>query len=313
MGENRGVIMIGPTFQEKFEAKMTCNIAPLAVAGIGLGALALGRGIQGYFGTKGAKEAAEIQARSATEAMGTLERFYGQAGEQLAPYQAAGTQGLEALTQGVLGGEFQTDVPEFQYDPFEFDFEADPGYQFRLQQGEQAIERSAAARGGALGGGTLKGLQEYGQGLASQEYGQAYQRARGEYTGERAFDYGLLSDLYGRQVQQQGIKYGGLAGLTGIGQQAATQQAGLTTGLGSNLANLITGRGAVQAAGAAGSAQAIGGTAGGIGTDLGSLLMLYGMGGGGGGGAAGGTGAAGGFAPLPQPPPLYPSTGLYGY
>jgi hypothetical protein len=56
-------------------------------------------------------------------------------------------------------------------------FQADPGYQFRLQQGENAIMRSAAARGGRMGGDTLKALMEHGQGLASQEYQNAFQRA----------------------------------------------------------------------------------------------------------------------------------------
>jgi hypothetical protein len=54
---------------------------------------------------------------------------------------------------------------------------ADPGYQFRLQQGQEALERSGAARGVTNTGGTLKNILDYGQQAASQEYGNVYNRA----------------------------------------------------------------------------------------------------------------------------------------
>lgn len=56
------------------------------------------------------------------------------------------------------------------------DFEADPGYGFRLSEGQKALERSAAARGGLLSGSALKGATRFGQDMASQEYGNAYTR-----------------------------------------------------------------------------------------------------------------------------------------
>lgn len=49
-----------------------------------------------------------------------------------------------------------------------------PGYQFRLGEGLKALERSAAARGTLLTGGTLKGLSRYGQEFASNEYDKRY-------------------------------------------------------------------------------------------------------------------------------------------
>ena len=54
----------------------------------------------------------------------------------------------------------------------------DPGYQFRMQEGMKAINASAAAKGGLQSGAALKAAQQYGQGLASQEYGNAYARSR---------------------------------------------------------------------------------------------------------------------------------------
>ena len=59
---------------------------------------------------------------------------------------------------------------------------ADPGYQFRMQQGQQALERSGAARGVTNTGGTLRNILDYGQQAGSQEYGAAYGRKLNDYT-----------------------------------------------------------------------------------------------------------------------------------
>jgi hypothetical protein len=56
------------------------------------------------------------------------------------------------------------------------DFNADPGYQFRQDEGQKALERSAAARGGLLSGRAAKDTMRFSQGLASQEYGNAFNR-----------------------------------------------------------------------------------------------------------------------------------------
>jgi hypothetical protein len=65
--------------------------------------------------------------------------------------------------------------------PTATDMAADPGYQFRLQQGQEALERSGAARGVTRTGGTLKDIVDYGQRAASQEYGNVYNRMAGLY------------------------------------------------------------------------------------------------------------------------------------
>lgn len=52
----------------------------------------------------------------------------------------------------------------------------DPSYEFQQQQAQQAIERSAAARGGALGGGTLKALQDRASQVAALDFQNAYAR-----------------------------------------------------------------------------------------------------------------------------------------
>ena len=92
------------------------------------------------------------------------------------------------------------------------DLAADPGYQFRRQQGVEALENALAARGTRLGGDALKSLMEYGDGLASQEYGAAYDRA-----------YAADADLYNRKMAEYGDYRNSLSQLAGLGTQGAQQ------------------------------------------------------------------------------------------
>ncbi len=75
--------------------------------------------------------------------------------------------------------------------------DADPGYKFRLNQGLDALQNSASAKGLLRTGGTLKGLQDFGQQMASQEYQNAVDRAVQTYglnEGTRRFDTGFNAD-----------------------------------------------------------------------------------------------------------------------
>jgi hypothetical protein len=100
----------------------------------------------------------------------------------------------------------------------------DPGFQFRLQQGQQALERSAAARGGLLTGGTAKDLADYQQGRASDEYGNVYGRAFNQFQDARNTFYNNQNNLYNR-----------LMGVSGAGQNAANT----LTGAGGNSAGMV--------------------------------------------------------------------------
>ena len=80
--------------------------------------------------------------------------------------------------------------------PTAADMAADPGYQFRLQQGQEALERSGAARGVTRTGGTLKDIVDYGQRAASQEYGNVYNRMAGQYGMNEA----LRSEAFDRNT-----------------------------------------------------------------------------------------------------------------
>ncbi len=88
----------------------------------------------------------------------------GKAAEQLSPFSQAGASATNQLSSRLSSG-FNPD-----------DLTQDPGYQFRLQQGQTALERSLAAQGMGQSGAALKAAQEFGQGLADQTYNDAYSR-----------------------------------------------------------------------------------------------------------------------------------------
>jgi hypothetical protein len=85
----------------------------------------------------------------------------------------------------------------------------DPGYEFRKKEAEKAFINNAAMRGTTGSGGTLRDFLKYGQEMASQEYGTAYDRAKGEYDtmfNDRVKDYELdksaWTDSYNRSWEQ---------------------------------------------------------------------------------------------------------------
>lgn len=98
-----------------------------------------------------------------------------------------------------------TPPPAFSYADFQApsytEAANDPGYQFRLQQGTQALQNSAAARGTLNDSGTLKALTDYGQGAASQEYQNVWNRALGGYTTNRGNALDAYNTNYKTQYQ----------------------------------------------------------------------------------------------------------------
>lgn len=155
------------------------------------------------FGGLGTALGAGYGLYSNDQAMNSLSEAEKRAQGLLAPYQATGqaanAQLADKLASGELGGTFNPG-----------DLTEDPGYQFNLQQGQQALDRQQAAKGNFFSGAALKSAQDYGQGLADNTYNQAYQR----------------------WLQGQNNTYGMLSGTSNAGQQAAGGQADLTTTLG---------------------------------------------------------------------------------
>ena len=91
----------------------------------------------------------------------------------------AGTAGAGGIGANPAAGRFSPvdpyQAPNF-VPPTGLDFMNDPGYKARMQMGADAIENSAAARGGILSGGTLKALERYGQDYGTNEFGNVFNR-----------------------------------------------------------------------------------------------------------------------------------------
>jgi hypothetical protein len=137
---------------------------------------------------------------------------------QFQPFQQAGASVLPGLTQTVASGGAAVAPFTGQFTPP--NVTDDPGFQFRLQQGQQAIERSAAARGGLTSGGTLKALEQYSQGLASDEYANAYARALTQYGIGRENFYQNQANAFNRPLQVAGL---GVAGAQGAAAALGAQ------------------------------------------------------------------------------------------
>jgi len=183
------------------------------------------------------KSAAGEQADAADRASNLSYQQYLQTREDQAPWRTAGTTALSQLTGGLApGGEFMK--------PFSMsDYQADPGYQFRLSEGEKGIGRAAAARGASYSGATLKALARFNSDQASQEYGKAY-------------------DRYNNDVS---TRFNRLASVAGVGQTATnmTSQAGQTYA--GQAGQAIQDAGTARASGYVGTANAVNGAVGQIG------------------------------------------------
>jgi hypothetical protein len=194
-------------------------------------------------GAYGANKASKTQSQAATQAADVQRSQFEQTREDQAPYREAGYNALAEMqrTAGNVPGAFRFGAGDYQ---------ADPGYAFRLSEGQKALDRQAAARGGLISGGALKAAQRYGQEMGSQEFGNAYNRALTGYNTDVARE----NQLYNRQ-----------AGLAGIGQTATNLVGTAGQNYTTNVGNLMTSGAAANAAGQVGMANAV---TGGLGTYL---------------------------------------------
>ena len=241
---------------------------PFTMALLGGGASALG-GILGAGASKAAGQAqanasmmsALLQAQQAEAARAQQERFFNIGKEGYAPYSQFGLESTNRLAtlMGLRPGEGSGSLME---QPTAAQLQMDPGYAFREQQGMQAVNRSAAAQAGLQSGAALKAAQRFGQDLASQEYGNAYNR----FMQNRANQINML----------QGGAQTGFGAAQGMGNLAA--------GAGTNIANTMIGAGQAMGQGLEQAGQARASSYMGGASALGSALnaipqnyMLYSM------------------------------------
>lgn len=237
---------------------------PLLPLIIGAGGMVV-KGVTDAVGSGGA---ASKQAAGAKEARSIIDRYYGQAAGYQQPYYQQGTQAYRQLGRDLGAGTYNVDYSQ-EYQTPEFNYQADPGYAYRQQEGIRGIEGSAAVGGKGFSGATQRALMRFGQGLASQEYGNAFNR----YTNQRDFGYNQFLNRYGREAAEKGQRYGRAASMAGTGVGAATNLSNLATGAGQAIADTVYDRANAQAAGRMGVTSSIGN----IGRDVSQAAMMYGL------------------------------------
>lgn len=206
-------------------------------------------------GAAASESSADTQANALRHASHTQQNTFNTINQQEQPYIQSGYGAQNALNS-LLGTGGPTTGPDgkplpgadfantsglgagyltHQFDTQDFYNNVDPGYQFQLQQGQQAVRNASTPGVGALSGPALKELINYNQGLA----GTSYQNAFNRYT-----------------TQQNNI-FGRLSQIAGLGQNAATQVGNQATQLGTGIAQAQAAGGAAQAAGIVGVGNSI--------------------------------------------------------
>lgn len=179
-----------------------------------------------------AQKGAQTQADAANRSANLQKQMFDIQNQQQAPYRE---QGYAALKDIAGLKPYLTQ----QFGPEQFAAGIDPGYAFRLKQGEMQAQRMANQGGGLLGGNALRGLEDYTQGAASQEYQNAFNRFQ----------------------TQRGNIYNTLASIAGLGQTSLGQTTNAATTAGANIGNAISNAGAALGGGQVAMGNALGGSA----------------------------------------------------
>jgi hypothetical protein len=199
-----------------------------------------------------AKDAAASTAAATNEATQLQREMFQQQRQDQMPWMEAGKTALNALIP------MATNYQKFGMDQFQ----QDPGYAFRLAEGQKGLERTAAARGGLISGAALKAAGRYGQEMGSQEYMNAFNR----YQTERNAQLNPLQSL------------------AGVGQTATNTLGQAGQNYASNVGNALINQGANAGNARMAAASAYGSALSGIGSAYGrnpvSFSSLYGGGGG---------------------------------
>jgi len=182
-----------------------------------------------YMAGKSAERGAQIQADAMRESAALQKQMFDVQNAQQAPYREAGYSAL---------GDISGMKPYLtqQFGPEQFAAGIDPSYNFRLQQGNLANLNLANQAGGAISGNTLTGLMNYGQGAASQEYQNAFNRY---------------------QTQRSNI-YNNLASIAGLGQTSLGQTGQLSSNAAQGIGGAISGAGSALGAGQVAMGNALG-------------------------------------------------------
>jgi hypothetical protein len=198
----------------------------------------------GLISSSGAQSAASTQAAAADRAAALQKEMFDEQKRLSEPYRQAGLTGQNRLMEllGIGGNAGAAGYGQYARDFGMQDFQQDPGYRFRLGEGLKAMSRQAGARGGLISGQTMKGLEDYRQASASQEYGNAFNR----YQTNRANQLQPLGSLMSSgqaaaagqaaQAGQYGVNAGNMMGQAG--QSIAAGQMGMANTMGNALGSM---------------------------------------------------------------------------
>lgn len=188
-------------------------------------------------GVGGSLLAAGEQSSAANKANQTEWNIFKATEANEQPFINAGTAALAPLEQGLgigpgagtpgYGSLTQSYTPDM--------YKQSPDYQFNLNAGNSNILNNATATGGVNSSNTLRSLQQFGVGLANQDY----QQARSNYVGD----------------QQQ--KFGMLETVAGSGQNAAANLGSIGSQTAASIGNNIIGAGNANAAGIVGATNSV--------------------------------------------------------
>jgi hypothetical protein len=217
------------------------------------------------------KDAANLQAQTAAANAARAQPYVDVGNSAASQLQALNTSGFTAGQPNYL--QMSQDAMPGQMTQAQL--EQTPGYQFQLNQGLQATQNSAAARGLGVSGAALKGAAAYATGLADSNYQNQFNNAQ-----TRSQDYLNLNT--GQQSNAMNL-YNRLAGTTTIGANAASGVATNQSNSAATQGGYIQGAGNAAAAGASGVGNAVTGAA----NNYLTYNMLNNMTGGGGTGASG--------------------------
>jgi len=215
----------------------------VAIAGAGV----LGAGASIY----ASSQAADAQKEGIAASADAQQRMFDKQVELQEPFRQGGVTAQNRLMTllglspgGDSGLTVDQNDPNFGKYSRDFgmaDYQADPGYAFRLSEGMKGLQNSAAARGLLSSGSTLKGITDYSQGQASQEYGNAYNR----YQTNRANQINPLQSLMGSGQTSANTLTNAAGQLgQGLGQAAAATGAANASaymGAGNALTNALSG------------------------------------------------------------------------
>ena len=198
--------------------------------------VAIGGAVTSSNQARASRRAADAQVQSAAESARLQREMFDRQVQLQEPFRQGGLTGQNRIMEllGIGGDAAAGDYGRYGRDFSMADYEADPGYAFRLAEGNKALERSAAARGMVMSGQMFKGAQRFGQDLASQEYQNAFNR----YQTNRSNQLNPLQSLMG------------------AGQTATNQLTNEAGNLGQSLGENALGAGNARASGYIGSANA---------------------------------------------------------